>query len=100
LKTLRKLGRAFIVSLKILEVTTGIILWGFLFLMYFLTIYFTLYVFNVSSLFITLLKKGLPLSLTVEIVKAYSHSYSINIHELTHGRMLWGSAYMGACEPM
>jgi len=100
LRTPRKLGRAFIVLLKILEVTIGIILWGLLFLMYFFTIYFTLYVFNVSSLFITLLRKRLPLSLTVEIVKAYSHRYSINIRELTHGRMLWGSTYIGFGEPM
>lgn len=100
MRTLRKLGRAFIVSLKILEVTTGIILWGLLFLMYFFTLCFTLYVFNVSSLFITLLRKRLPLSLTVEIVKAYSHSYSISIRELVHGRMLWGSAYIGFSEPM
>jgi len=91
LRTLRKLGRVFIMSLEILEVTTGIILWGLLFLMYFFTLYFTLYVFNVSILFITLLRKRLPLSLTVEIVKAYSHSYSINILESAYGKMRWRS---------
>jgi len=91
LKTLRKLGRAFIVSLKILEVTTGIILWGLLSLMYFFTIYFTLYVFNVPILFIALLRRRLPLSLAVEIVEAYSHSYSINILESAYGKMRWCS---------